>query len=187
MPLGKRPLNLKWVYTYKFDSRGYLEKCKARICVRGDQQPESLLSTAAITLASKTFRLMIALMTYFSLKLMQYDFINAFLNALIDEVVFTRIPLGFMKENCHWRLLKALYGLRRSPLLWHKELSEFLNSLGFRAVPEDPCVMTKNGIIIFFYVDDLVALYPPTKKQEYLKIHKAIQNKYNVKVLGELH
>ncbi|KAJ6785585.1 hypothetical protein PWT90_11245 [Aphanocladium album] len=186
-PPEKRPLDLKWVYAYKFDSGGYLEKSKARICVRGDQQPESLLSTAAITLASKTFRLMMALMAYFNLESMQYDFVNAFLNAEIDEEVYTKMPPGFVKEDCYWRLNKALYGLRRSPLLWHRELSEFLQSIGFQAVPEDPCVMTNNGIIIFFYVDDLVGLYHPSKKEEYRAIHQSIQGQYNVKVLGDLH
>jgi hypothetical protein len=29
-------LLLKWVFKYKFDSDGYLQKLKARLCVRGD-------------------------------------------------------------------------------------------------------------------------------------------------------
>ena len=29
---------LKWVFTYKFDADGFLEKFKARLCVRGDFQ-----------------------------------------------------------------------------------------------------------------------------------------------------
>src|SRR5271170_2576909 len=34
-------LPLLWVFTYKFDTDGYLLKYKARICVRGDLQPQS--------------------------------------------------------------------------------------------------------------------------------------------------
>ena len=37
-PKGVKILPLRWVFTYKFDSDGYLIKCKARICVRGDLQ-----------------------------------------------------------------------------------------------------------------------------------------------------
>lgn len=33
--LKPRPLPLKWVFTYKYDTGGYLLKFKARICVRG--------------------------------------------------------------------------------------------------------------------------------------------------------
>jgi hypothetical protein len=32
------PLPLLWVFKYKFDTDGYLDKFKARICVRGDLQ-----------------------------------------------------------------------------------------------------------------------------------------------------
>jgi hypothetical protein len=31
-----RVIPLTWVFTYKFDTDGYLVKFKARICVRGD-------------------------------------------------------------------------------------------------------------------------------------------------------
>jgi len=37
-PSGKQILPLLWVFTYKFDTDGYLTKFKARICVRGDLQ-----------------------------------------------------------------------------------------------------------------------------------------------------
>jgi hypothetical protein len=32
-------LSLKWIFDYKFDYNGYLNRYKARICVRGDLQP----------------------------------------------------------------------------------------------------------------------------------------------------
>jgi hypothetical protein len=31
-------LPLKWVFKYKFNSNGYLQKLKARLCVHGDLQ-----------------------------------------------------------------------------------------------------------------------------------------------------
>ncbi|KAJ6780944.1 hypothetical protein PWT90_01693 [Aphanocladium album] len=182
----QRPLDLRWVYAFKFDPTGYLEKCKARICVRGDQQLETYLSRAAITLASRTFRILMAILCYFDYESRQYDFVNAFLNAQLDEEVYTNLPPGFEQKGKYWKLLKALYGLRRAPLLWHRELSQFLTKLGFKAVPEDPCVMIKDGIIIFFYVDDLVVLYPKHKQHQYEELHACIIKSYNVKYLGEL-
>ena len=35
---NKQILPLKWVFKYKLDSDGYLQKLKARLCVRGDLQ-----------------------------------------------------------------------------------------------------------------------------------------------------
>jgi len=46
-----------------------------------------------------------------------------------------------------------------SPLLWQKELTTTLQSLGFLTVPHEPCIMIKDGILVFFYVDDIVFAY----------------------------
>jgi hypothetical protein len=60
-----KPLPLKWVFTYKFDKDGYLERYKARICVRGDLQPPTEKDKYAATLAAKIFRALIAIMARF--------------------------------------------------------------------------------------------------------------------------
>ena len=61
-------LPLLWMFTYKFDTDGYLLKYKARICVRGDLQPQTYLhDTYAATLAAKVFRLLMAIIAYFDL------------------------------------------------------------------------------------------------------------------------
>ena len=41
------------------------------------------------------------------------------------------------------RLLKALYGLLRSALLFYKKLREDIESMGFEVNPYDPCVANK--------------------------------------------
>jgi hypothetical protein len=117
-------LLLLWVCTYKFDTDGYLLKYKARICVRGDLQPQSNLhDTYAATLAAKVFRLLMAIIAYFDLETVQLDAVNAFANSHLDELVYTEYPEGFEEYGRILRLLRALYGLRRSPLLWLRELS----------------------------------------------------------------
>ena len=57
-----------WVFTYKFDTNGYLIKYKARICVRGDLQKFGLQDTYAATLAARTFRTLMAITAYFDLE-----------------------------------------------------------------------------------------------------------------------
>ena len=56
-----KPLPLTWVFTYKFDKHGFLQKFKARICIREDLQPTSEKDTYAATLAVRSFRMLIAL------------------------------------------------------------------------------------------------------------------------------
>ena len=52
------------------------------------------------------------------------------------------------------------YGLRESPLLWQKHLTGTLRNQGFTPVPHEPCCFTMGGVIVFFYIDDLVVAFP---------------------------
>ena len=152
-------LDCMWVYVYKYDKHGRLQKCKARLVVRGDQQQRTNQNTYAATLAGRSFRTLMALSARFDLELIQYDAVNAFVNAQLNEEVYMRMPPGHRRQGTVLRLNKALYGLRNSPLLWHKALTGALRQLGFKNVPHEPCCSTLKGIIIFFYVDDIVVAH----------------------------
>lgn len=89
---GHKVLGCMWVFTYKTDSDGCLQKCKARLVVCGNQQEEGELPTKATTLASSAFRTLIALVAKFDLETIQMDAVNAFVNCDLDEVVYMRIP-----------------------------------------------------------------------------------------------
>jgi len=137
----RKPLPLLWVFTYKFDTDGYLTKFKARICVRGDLQ-YGHQDTYAATLAYRTFRALMALAAAFDLEIVQLDAINAFLNSTIDEEILVKYPEGFKQPGQVLRLLRALYGLRQSPRLWHKDLTEALQALGLGLVPDANCLLS---------------------------------------------
>lgn len=120
-----------WVYVYKFDKHGRLAKCKARLVVRGDQQSKSMIGdTYAATPAARS-----AIAARFDLEMIQYDAVNAFVHAKLDEKVFMRMPDGYRKPGVILKLNKALYGLRKSPLLWQKAFYSSLLDIGFKAVP----------------------------------------------------
>lgn len=170
-----------WVYTYKSDKHGRFQKCKARLVVRGDQQAKSIHEeTYASTLAGRSFRTLMAIAARFDLELVQYDAVNAFVNAKIDSDIFMKMPPGYRKPGKILKLQRALYGLRASPLLWQKELTGTLESLGFRKIPHEPCCMMKNGIIIFFYVDDIVLAYKRGSENEMKQITNQLQQKYRL-------
>ena len=59
-----------------------------------------------------------AIMAAFDLEARQYDAVNAFTNSSLDEAVHCACPEGYNSvEGICLLLLRALYGLRRSPLL----------------------------------------------------------------------
>ncbi|KAJ5827623.1 hypothetical protein N7447_001845 [Penicillium robsamsonii] len=163
---GVQILPLMWVFTYKFDADGYLVKFKARICVRGDLETITYQEKRAATLAARTARMIFALVAAFDLNLRQRDAVTAFLNSKLEQETYSHMPEGFQIPGKCWKLRRALYGLRISPRLWQQEASKVLRKLGLKQAPEDPCVFTGDGILVFFYVDDiLIASHPDVKKQ----------------------
>ncbi|KJZ72743.1 hypothetical protein HIM_07935 [Hirsutella minnesotensis 3608] len=173
-------LDCMWVYVYKFDKHGYFKNCKARLVVRGDQQARSGQSTYAATLAGRSFRTLMAISARFDLELIQYDAVNAFVNAQLDEEVYMKMPPGHRRQGYLLRLVKALYGLRKSPLLWHRELTATLKRMGFNSVPHEPCCLTLDGIIVFFYVDDIVFAYNQKNAAKAKNLEAQLQTRYKL-------
>lgn len=104
----------------------------------------------------------------------------------LDEGVYMKMPLGFAEAGKVLRLRKALYGLRRSPLLWQKNLTGSLKELGFKEVPQEPCDMLNGGVVVFFYVDDIVFCYRKKDKEKTKGLIHELQKEYQMNVLGEL-
>ena len=84
------------------------------------------MDTYATTLVVRIFQTLMAIMAAFSLVARHYNAVNAFTNSILDEVVYCACPKGYNIEGISLLLLRALYGLRRSPLLWLKEFSKTL-------------------------------------------------------------
>ncbi|KAG5786568.1 hypothetical protein H9Q69_014351, partial [Fusarium xylarioides] len=182
-------LDCMWVFTYKFNKHGYLVKCKARLVVRGDQQQKSSTDeTYAATLAGKSFRTLLAIAARNDLELLQYDAVNAFVNAKLQTIVFMKLPPHFRggKHNRVLLLHKALYGLRIAPLLWQMELGNTLQSLNCQQVPHEACCYTNDGILIFFYVDDIVIAFKKEKEDQALSLIKSLKAKYKLTGGNEL-
>ena len=179
-------LPLMWVFTYKFDQDGYFSKAKARIVVRGDLQTQ-WGDTYAATLAARVFRALVAIATRFGLLMFQYDATNAFLNALIDRLLYVHTPEGFVDQLGRLLILRrALYGLKDAPLLWYKELTKTLAMLGLRPVPNTPCLFISNDLIVFFYVDDIVVLVHLSKLAAHKDFETKLMKHYKLRSMGQL-
>ena len=58
-----------------------------------------------------------AIAVRFDLDLIQYDIVNAFVNADLNQEIFMRMPPGYRTSGKILLLQKALYRLREAPLL----------------------------------------------------------------------
>ena len=178
-------LPLLWVFKYKLDSEGHLTKYKARICVRGDLQTTAE-DTYAATLAMRIFRALMAIAAYFNMEIRQYDAVNAFTNAQLTTPVYCHLPEGFTDSDHLWKLNRALYGLKTSPLLWYKELTKTLTELGLYEVKDAPCLWKNDKLLVFFYVDDIVVLSPPAHTAALDDFERRLLHKYEIRSLGDL-
>jgi hypothetical protein len=124
----------------------------------------------------------------FDLEARHLDGVNAFLNSRLDEdeQIHCHMPDGYKIPGKAWLLLRALYGMTRSPYLWFRELSTTLKDLGFHPILEERCILTNERITIFFYVDDLIIIFDKQYKKEYEVLRDRLQTKYEFRDLGDL-
>jgi hypothetical protein len=127
-----------------------------------------------------------AITAAFRLQAKQMDVVNAFTNSDLDETIYCECPKGFMIDGQCLLLLRALYGLQRSPLLWLQEFTQTLRDLQLRRVNEDVCLFTNEWLIVFFYVDDIVLLFQEKDSHKYAEFKKNLMNRYKIRDIGDL-
>ena len=155
-----------------------MAKCKARLVIRGDQQLKTASgNTYAATLAVRSFSTLIAMAARFDLELLQYDAVNAF---VIDENVFMRLPPGYRKFGKILILNKALFGLRKSPILWQKLFTKDLQDIGSKPFPHETYCLTYDGITIFFYVDDIVLAFQQDRNAQALGLINQLERRFKL-------
>jgi hypothetical protein len=179
------PLLLLWIFKYKFDTDGFLTKFKARLCVRGDLQSTEQ-DTYAATLAARTFRALMAIAAAFDLEIRQYDVVNAFVNSRLDEQIFCVSLEGYERSNQSWLLLRALYGLKQSPLFWYTELTAAIEELGLHLIPNVNCLFASDCLLLFFYVNDIAILYNKKHEQKFKEFERRLLKRFEMRVIGEL-
>ena len=70
--------------------------------------------------------------------------------------------------------------MRESPLLWQNLFTGTLLDLGFKSIPHEPCCMTYEGILIFFYVDDIVLAYRKSQKEKAMDLMRRLKGHCNI-------
>jgi Reverse transcriptase (RNA-dependent DNA polymerase) len=69
-------------------------------------------------------RLLLFLSVTLGLATKQVDYTQAFVQAMLDEEVYVRMPQMFEREGYILRLKKSVYGLRQAPLKFFQTLQQ---------------------------------------------------------------
>ncbi|CAI5958663.1 unnamed protein product [Closterium sp. NIES-65] len=122
-----------------------------------------------------TLRISLSIVAVLNLNLMQLDMKNAFLQSKLDRVLYMSQPEYFNDGTGRVsKLLKSLYRLKQSPLLWYLALNDVLVGAGWKKSQVDEALYFKVGddgvaCWVLVYVDDLLAASSSTEMLKELK------------------
>ena len=164
LPLGVKPIGLKWVFKLKKNADGSINKYKARLVAKGyvQQHGVDFEEVFAPVARIETIRLLIKLAASHGWEIHHLDVKTAFLHGELKEDVYVCQPEGFERKGSRdkvYKLNKALYGLRQAPRAWNNKLNHILGELQFIKCSKEPTVyrreVQEHLLIIAVYVDDL--------------------------------
>eukprot|EP00956_Cyclotella_meneghiniana_P038953 scaffold162906_cov46-Cyclotella_meneghiniana.AAC.1 len=178
-------------------------RIKARACANGSTQRDYIPkeTTASPTVMNDSVMITSAVDAHEEREVVTLDIPGAFLHADLDEevVMLLRGQLAdlmvevdpelygpYLRKTkkgesiLYVKMLKAMYGLLRSALLFYLKLVKDLTDFGFELNPYDPCVANKmvNGtqMTVVWHVDDLKVSHK--SKDEIMKLVGYIKGKY---------
>jgi transposase InsO family protein len=162
LPPGKRALSTKMILHIKRDKSGNIDRYKARLVVRGFLQEKDVdfSEVFAPTAQAASLRVLTSIAAQKQLDIQQIDVSTAFLNGVLEEEVFVKLPAAFSTTTQVWRLKKALYGLKQAARVWNETLSKELIALGFNQSGADPCLFYQGSgettVYLLVHVDDAI-------------------------------
>jgi hypothetical protein len=164
------------------DEEKLYDKTKARLVVNGALEKLSPFEdVASATVQTDALSLVLATIAFEEFPAETNDIPGAFLNATLPKERVIHVRIGkkhadalalidpayktYQRQDGSLvvRLVKALYGLKESPLLWNIHITDTLLTIGYRRSSYDKCVFyhtdegtNKLDSIIALHVDDLV-------------------------------
>jgi len=115
------------------------------LVARGDLQKKGVdyQETFALVISFPSLWIILAIAAKHDLEIGQLDVISAFLNGLIDTVVYLRQPDGFSLGSYVYIRHKSIYRLRQAAKLWYEILDVTFETFGFRKVIHDGALWYK--------------------------------------------
>jgi hypothetical protein len=191
-PMGKNIVDCKWIFRYKYDENGNVNRYKARLVAKGFSQEYGIdyLETFSPVVRLGTLRTVLAFALQKKMHIHQMDVTTAFLNGYLMEDVYMKQPPGAVDSNkpdhvC--KLKRSLYGLKQAPRCWNVVLDQYLLEIGFQRSKKDTClyILRDPFILLTIYVDDLVMVTQQEEDLQWLK--KQLLKKFKMVDMGVLH
>lgn len=195
VPRGKRGIPVLWAERWKQD------EIRSRPCAQDVKRKQGADYFAA-TPSPAGPRLLLAVADLMGYDVQTCDLSNAFVHAELDEKGYCeptdedRERAGELKDKDYvWELLKALYGLRKTPEIYSEWFARQMKALGFRQVQADSQIFIhdEKKPYLYMHVDDGVAignkdglacLFEEMKKVMMLKVEGIVQKGQHFDFVG---
>ena len=163
-----RALPTMAISTLKKDENGKPKRCKYRIVVLGNLDPHDWQKSDcfAPVLNQTELRLLCSIAVKNKVIPKTGDVSQAFCQGVLPptESYILRPPAGCPRStpNTYWKLLRTLYGLKRSPRHWYELAKKTLKAIGLKPVKNSSCIFfgkmfdNEPPIYIGLYVDDFI-------------------------------
>ncbi|CAI7902910.1 unnamed protein product [Closterium sp. NIES-54] len=164
-PRGVNIMKNRWVLTTKYRINDIVEREKARLVVKGFTRVYGADYDEMYSPVSSyvTLRIFLSIVSALDLNLMQLDMKNTFLQSKLDKVLYM-YQLDYFDDGIGrvCMLLKSLYELKQSPLLWYRALDGVLLGASSKTSQVNEALYFKaddNRVTcwVLVYVDDLHA------------------------------
>lgn len=205
LPPDKRAIGSKWVYKTKYNPDGSIERYKSRLVILGYKQIHGIDFTETFAPVAKlaTVRALLAVADIQDWVVCQMDVSNAFLNGDLDEVVYMKMPPGYVGlgsrisainalergnniSSLVCRLKKALYGLRQASRQWFAKLSLTLKMMQYDQSKADYSLFSytqgTNITVVLVYVDDI--LISGNSSDDMAELKRVLSQSFHMKDLG---
>lgn len=171
LPMGAKPIGLKWVFKIKRNPDGSVNKYKERLVVKGYVQRHGVdfEEVFAPVACIETVCFIIALAASNQWEIHHLDVKTTFLHGDLKEVVYVKKPEGFEvkgSEDKVYKLNKALYDLKQAPRAWNVKFNKILREIGFEKCFKPSLYCKKESdhiLIVAVYVNDLLVTGPNLK------------------------
>mmetsp|Transcript_31437 Transcript_31437/g.97267 ORF Transcript_31437/g.97267 Transcript_31437/m.97267 type:complete len:509 (+) Transcript_31437:5276-6802(+) len=197
MPRNHRPIDSRLVLKVKYKADGSYDKHKARLVARGflARLGVDFYSTFSPMASLTAVRIMCSLALTMNYSIMHSDIPQAFIQSKLDsDHSWMSLPRGISlrdktgKGHRIVKLRRALYGLRQSPQLWNKALTEyFTQTCKLKRGKSETSFYYKHVdgkfLLVLSEVDDLVY----TGHSDLVKEFEAgLKRKWNISETGKL-
>jgi hypothetical protein len=91
-----------------------------------------------------------------------------------------KMPPGYAQRNKILLLHQALYELRISLILWQQQFIAILTKIGYIQVPHKPYCFIYQGIVLFFYMNNIIIIFRNTNRAKIDKLIKSLKKHYNI-------